>query len=295
MRSAAGSARTVCYPLRRMLTLDAARSDPLYRSGSIVKTRRGRMHAVVRGEGPDVLLLHGVTDNVGTWHDVQAALPHARTHAVDLPGHGLTDIPAQTPDARELAEWVAAYLDAAGVKRAVVVGWSLGGTVTLELAAAHPERVRALVLVGAAAGAFPFPLTLALLKLPMVAELMPALGARDAVRRTLMRDTYARRFRPEADVLDRYFRGWQVHGRARFVRRLMTELQLEPTAGHLPRIDAPAWVVHGEEDRLVPVHVGRELAARLPQSQASILGGVGHAPHIERPASVLDAIGAALG
>ncbi len=277
-----------------MLTLDAARRDPRYRTGSIVETRRGRVHAVVRGEGPDVVLLHGVTDNAGTWHDTQAALQGVRTHAVDLAGHGLTDIPAHTPDARELADWVAAYLDAAQVERAVVVGWSLGGTCALELAAAHPERVPALVLVGAAAGEFPFPLALAPLKLPLVGELMPAIGSSDAMRRSVMQNTFARRFRPRADVLDRYFRGWQVRGRARFVRRLLAELHLETTARHLSRIEAPAWVVHGEQDQLVPVRIGRELAARLPQSQASILSGVGHAPHIERPASVLDAIGAAL-
>lgn len=278
-----------------MLALDAARRDPRYRSGSIVETRCGRVHAVVRGEGPDVLLLHGVTDNAGTWHDVQAALPAVRTHAIDLAGHGLTDIPCRTPDTRELSEWVAAYLDAAEVERAVVVGWSLGGTCTLELAAAHPERVRAMVLVGAAAFDFPFPPALAPLKLPLVAELMPAIGGWDAMRRAVMRNTFARRFRPRRDVLERYFRGWHVQGRARFMRKLLAGLRLEGAARLLPEIEAPGWIVHGEEDKLVPAWVGRELAARLPGAGASMLSGVGHAPHLERPASVLDAIGAALG
>lgn len=278
-----------------MIPLHAARRDPRYRAGSVVETERGEVHAVVRGEGPDVVLLHGVTDNAGTWHDLQAALPGVRTHAVDLAGHGLTDIPASIPDQREMARWVAAYLDAAGVERAVVVGWSLGGTCTLELAAAYPQRVRAIVLVGAAAGAFPFPLALAPLKLPLVAGLMPAIGASEAVRRIALRSTYARRFRPRSEVLDRYFRGWHVEGRARFVRRLLSGLDLETTAELLPRIEAPAWIVHGEEDQLVPARIGRELAERLRRTEASILSGVGHAPHLERPASVLDAIGAALG
>ena len=110
-----------------------------------------------------------------------------------------------------------------------------------------------------------------------------------------MRNTYARRFRPQADVLDRYFRGWQVQGRARFVRRLLSRLDLETTGQLLSRIETPAWIVHGEEDRLVPVGVGRRLASELPRAKASILSGVGHAPHIERPESVLDAIRSALG
>lgn len=277
-----------------MITLHAARRDPRWKSGSLVETRRGTVHAIVRGEGPDVVLLHGVTDNAGTWHDLQGALGGVRSHALDLAGHGLTDFPAATPDSRELAEWVAAYLDAAGVERAVVVGWSLGGTTALELAAAHPERVRALVLVGAAALEFPFPLSLVPLKLPLIPELMPAIGASEAVRRIAMRDTYARRFRPRKDVLDRYFHGWQVRGRARFVRELLSGLHLESTVRLIPHIEAPAWIVHGEEDRLVPASVGRELAERLPRAQAALLAGVGHAPHIEHPASVLDAITAAL-
>jgi pimeloyl-ACP methyl ester carboxylesterase len=278
-----------------MLTLDAARRDQRYRSGSMVETRRGAVHAVVRGQGPDVVLLHGVTDNASTWHDLQAALPHVRTHALDLLGHGLTDIPDGTPDQRELCEWVAAYLDAAEVESAVVVGWSLGGTCTLELAAAHPARVRAMVLVGAAALDFPFPLALTPLKVPPVGELMPAIGSSDPVRRTVMRSTFARRFHPSQDVIERYFRGWHIRGRARFMRRLLSGLHIETTARVLPRIQAPAWIVHGEEDQLVPVGVARELAARLPRTEASFLSGVGHAPHIERPQSVLDAIGAALG
>ncbi len=260
----------------------------------MLETRRGSVHAVVRGEGPDVVLLHGVTDNASTWHGVQAALSGVRSHAVDLAGHGLTDIPSAIPDSRELAEWVAAYLDAAGIERAVVVGWSLGGTCALELAAAHPGRVRAIVLVGAAALEFPFPLALVPLKLPLIPELMPALGASDAVRRFIMRDTYAPRFRPAREVLDRYFRGWEVRGRARFVRDLVRGLHLETTVRLIPHVAAPAWIVHGEEDRLVPATVGRELATRLPGARASMLSGVGHAPHIEHPASVLDAIAAAL-
>jgi len=277
-----------------MLTLADARRNPRYLSGTVVETRLGRVHAVVRGEGPDVVLLHGVTDNAGTWHELQAALPEVRTHALDLLGHGLTDIPDRAPDQRELAEWVAAYLDAAEVESAVVVGWSLGGTCTLELAAAHPERVRRMVLVGAAALDFPFPLALTPLKVPPVAELMPAIGSSDPVRRTVMRSTFARRFHPHQDVIDRYFRGWHIWGRARFMRRLLSTLHIETTERALPRIQAPAWIVHGEEDQLVPIRVARELAARLPRAEGSFLSGVGHAPHIEQPESVLDAIGAAL-
>lgn len=278
-----------------MISLDDARKDPRWETASLVDTRLGRMHAVVRGEGPDVLLIHGVTDNATTWRDIQAELTGVRSHAIDLPGHGLTDIPAEVPAPRDLGEWAQAYLEAAGVERAVVVGWSLGGTTALTLAAAHPGRVRALVLVGAAALDFPRAPGLKLLEFPFVGELMPRIGRANGLRRVAMRDTYARGFRPTDAILDRYFLGWQVEGRARFIRELLRSLELGPVGRVLPEIEAPAWIVHGEEDRLVPVRIGREIGARLRRAEAKILARVGHAPHIERPESVLDAIRAALG
>ena len=260
-----------------------------------MKTALGAVHAVVHGQGPDVVLIHGVTDSVLTWHELRAQLGGVRVHAIDLPGHGLTDLPDALPTPREMARWVSAYLDAAGVQRAVLVGWSLGGGVSVEVAAMDQARVGALVLIGAAAVPLQLPLSLRMLTWPMSGELMPSIGGSPRLCRVSMRDTYGKRFIPSDAMLERYFLAWEVAERAPFIRAFLRSLSFDQTYERLAEIKAPTWVIHGAQDRLVPTHAGRQLAERLPNARFEVLEDVGHSPHLERPESVLAAIRAALG
>jgi haloacetate dehalogenase len=77
--------------------------------GSLVRTRAGEIHARVTGSGPPVLLIHGVTESTETFFELQESLSHVATiHAIDLPGHGYSDIPLSALTLDEMAEWVAA-------------------------------------------------------------------------------------------------------------------------------------------------------------------------------------------
>lgn len=279
----------------RLVDLAQARHESAREVGELVDTPAGIIHAVVRGAGSDVVLLHGVTDNAHTWHGVQEALlVGARTHAVDLPGHGLSDIPAGPLDALEMATRVVGYMDRKGIGRAVVVGWSLGGAVALALAARHADRVKSLVLESPAVLAFPFPVALWPLKVAGVAELMFRIGAMPGPRRFFMSSTFAPGFEPPEEVVERYYRDWQIKGRASYVRALLRAYESTALSPLIRGIATPAWVVHGDADRIVPARVGRELAGLLPKADLRALAGAGHAPHIEAPEAVLSAIHDAL-
>jgi pimeloyl-ACP methyl ester carboxylesterase len=285
----------VTRPARR-IELAQARKDPGREIGEFVTTATGTVHAIVRGQGADVVLIHGVTDNAHTWHDVQNALGgSARTHALDLPGHGFSDIPPAPLTAREMATWVLSYLDAARIERAVVVGWSLGGAVAAAFAADYASRVSGLVLEAPALLEFSFPVALWPLRLTGIGEIMHLIAARHSARRFFMASTFARGFSPSDEAVERYWRGWQVAERPRYIRALLREFDSNATTPLLGEIRAPAWLVHGDEDQLIPRRVADELETRLPGVRFSRLTKVGHAPHIERPDVVLDAIRAALG
>jgi len=272
-----------------------ARKDAAREVGEFVTTVVGTIHAVVRGSGPDVVLIHGVTDNAHTWHDLQASLAGiARTHALDLPGHGLSDIPEAPLTARQMAECVLAYLDAARVERAVVLGWSLGGAVAASLSGSHGSRVSAVVLEAPAVLDFSFPIALMPLKVFGIGEVMHLIAANRVMRRFFMSSTFARGFAAPENVVERYWRGWQVTGRSRYIRALLREFKSTETTPLLGAIRAPTWVVHGDEDQLVPIRVADELEAIVPGSKVSKLNKVGHAPHVERPDVVLDTIREAL-
>jgi pimeloyl-ACP methyl ester carboxylesterase len=193
-----------------------------------------------------------------------------------------------------MAEWVLAYLDAARVERAVVVGWSLGGAVVASLSGHHPSRVSGLVLEAPAMLEFSFPIALMPLKLAGIGETMHLIAANRLLRRFVMASTFARGFAAAEDTLERYWRGWRVKGRGRYVRELLRTYESTETTPLLRDLRAPTWVVHGDDDQLVPIRVADEIGALIPGSHVSKLTKVGHAPHVEAPEAVLDVIRAAL-
>ena len=101
--------------------------------------------------GPAVLLVHGAGMDHTVWQLPARWLAwHGHSVlAVDLPGHGRSEGPV-LGSVPELAQWLGRAMDAAGVERAAVVGHSMGGAIALEAAAALPERVTRLALLGTA-------------------------------------------------------------------------------------------------------------------------------------------------
>jgi pimeloyl-ACP methyl ester carboxylesterase len=100
------------------------------------------------GEGPDLLLLHGLSSNSRIW-DLTAPLLTStyRVIALDLRGHGLSDVTEDGYDFPSVTADVALFLDNFGLARVAVAGHSWGATVALALAADHPDRVSGVALV----------------------------------------------------------------------------------------------------------------------------------------------------
>lgn len=263
-----------------MLSLDDARRTPGDRQ--LIETRAGRLAVIVRGSGPDLVLIHGITDNADTWRAVQARLAsRARVHAVDLPGHGLSDIPARPLTVAKQANAVVAYLEAAGITRCVVSGNSLGGGVTLGVAYQAPERVTAAVPLCALGTPFPVPFSLGTLRYRPFAECMPLIGRSVRLGRLFMRDVFHPGFRPSDEIVRDYYRQWPIRGRAPYLRNLLRAIDVAEPMPWLASIRLPVHVVHGEVDRIIPVRVGREIAAALPNATLTILPGIGHEPQHE--------------
>jgi pimeloyl-ACP methyl ester carboxylesterase len=144
------------------------------------------------GEGPPLLLLHGLGDNALDWRWVIPALAHnCRVYAPDLPGSGGSAKPDTDYSPAFFTRFIAAFLDTLGVERAVVVGNSLGGLIGLRLAMAEPDRVVALGLVSSAGLGREVSYALRSLALPGYGKLAVAWGKRrpGAAQRALGRAT----------------------------------------------------------------------------------------------------------
>jgi pimeloyl-ACP methyl ester carboxylesterase len=131
-----------------------------------VRAGRHLLSSLVFGQGPDVVLLHGLGATKLSYLPLLPAL--AREHRVivpDLPGHGESTKPRVAYTPALFAGVVKGLFDELGVARAVVVGNSMGGRIALEVAAEFPDRVRGLVLLDPAAAGVRFPFYTRLLRM----------------------------------------------------------------------------------------------------------------------------------
>lgn len=186
-------------------------------------------------------------------------------YAPDLPGHGRSEDPEKTLTVPELAESLRAWMDEVGIGRAAFLGNSLGCQILAELAARHPERVDRLILicptVDATARSF----------LPHLPRLL----------RTAL-------FEPVSLLLV-----IAVDYSRAGLRRLLQELDVmfgDRIEDKLARIAAPALVVHGERDALVPSRWAEEVDQRLGSRGVRVIRRGGHAPNYSAPDELMRAI-----
>lgn len=121
-------------------------------------TREGRLHAHVVGQGPAVILMHGLhpANDWRVWeHNLQTiAEAGCRAYALDLIGYGASDHPPDRPEAPRQAQAILDLMRQEELEQAILGGVSWGGAIALILALTAPERVAGLILVDAAAGRF---------------------------------------------------------------------------------------------------------------------------------------------
>jgi pimeloyl-ACP methyl ester carboxylesterase len=241
-----------------------------------------RLRVLDVGQGPPVLLLHGLSASLDIWaHVVDALATSHRVVAPDLPGHG----ESAKPDAPYTIDFYAGVVRTLarelGVERAIVAGSSLGGKIALELGCWYPGFVRALVLAAPAAeyarGLRPFGRAIQVLSRPAV--------MRAALERALEQTFYDRA--QIGHVTRRKILGARLAAPdfADFARAVARSVGgvLAAEAQPLGRVTQPALVVWGREDRIVPVHRSAALARAIPHARLRIVERCGHIAMLEQP------------
>jgi naphthoate synthase len=251
------------------------------------------LYVEVGGDGPPALLLHGFTGSVRTLDAVARGLRAAghRTIAVDALGHGRSDAPdgVAAYTLERAVDDLARVLDAVGAPRAALLGYSLGGRTALGFAAAHGERVTALVLVGASPG-IADPETRATrrrddeaLAATILRDGVPAFVARWMAQPLFVSQA---RLGPAALAEAREQRlANRAHGLALSLRGLGTGAQ-PPLHEALGRLELPMLLVVGEEDAKFRA-IAAEMAALAPRARIAVVARAGHAAHLESPEEFL--------
>lgn len=229
---------------------------------------------------PAILFLHGSGGTHRIWlPQVRHFAPAYRAVALDLPGHGASEGDGADSIA-EYREWVEAFMDAAGMEQAFLVGHSMGGAIALAFALGRPARVNGLGLIGTGARLRVHPDILESLRgdperaagllsewayAPASGSELPAQGKQELLRGSVM-------------VLEKDLRACDAFD-------LMKDVD---------RIRVPAVVVCGAEDRLTPVKYAQYLHDRISGALLAVIPGAGHMVMLEKPDEVNRALAACL-
>jgi class 3 adenylate cyclase len=234
----------------------------------------------VTGDGPfDLVLVPGFTSHLEfDWEEPRHAAflerlaSFSRLIRLDKRGTGLSDRHGGIADLETRMDDVRAVMDAVGTERAALFGYHEGGPMSILFAATYPERTRALALHD----------TFAAAPVHDLDEKQRAALIDDVIRRWGSGDGILR-FAPDADDVMKAWWGARerVAGSPGAIRNLITSVAMTDVYDALPLVQAPTLVVHRTDDPMLPVQVGRELAAEIPGARFVELAGSTTLPWID--------------
>jgi len=257
------------------------------------------LYAEETGDGPPLLLLHGLGESTFTWRKVVSGL--AETHrviALDLKGFGRSDKPLdQTYSADDQAALVAAFMEKRGLTGVVLVGHSFGGTVALRTALVpgvrEAGRVRRLVIISAPALPGSVASHLDLVDIPAVPEALAAALPPEVMARLLLREARGGASNiPEEDIKGYAAPYYEVAAKHAFLvtaRSIVSETGDE-IARRYRTISEPSLIVWCRKDPIVPLRAGKRLTRTLPNARLTILESCHHLPQDERPDALIELI-----
>ena len=235
---------------------------------------------------PTVVLIHGSGSDHSAWalHSRYFAHHGFSVLVPDLPGHGRSAGPALR-SIGEMADWIAALLEAARATKAHLVGHSMGSLIALETAARHPAKVSALGLIGTSAAMTVGP------------DLLKAAETNDQAAIDMVSIWGLGQ---QAELGGSLAPGLWMHGGA---QRLLEQCRdgvlfndlaacnaYQNAVAAAATVKVPVTLVLGERDMMTPARAGKKLAAAIPHAHTVVLAGAGHMLMAERPDQLLAAL-----
>jgi pimeloyl-ACP methyl ester carboxylesterase len=236
------------------------------------------------GSGETVLMLHGSGPGVSAlanWqHNIPTLAQRFHVLAPDIVGFGTTERPEDIVySLRTWTDHIWAFMNAHGIEKARVIGNSLGGRIALQMATDRPDRIAKMVLMGTpAVGMTPTEGLAALRAYEPSHEAMRALLRNYfAVDPAMITDDLVK-IRYEASIADGAYEAY----RAMFLDPRHAGSDLGITENEVRAIATPALLIHGREDKVVPLQVSLTMVGLLPNADLHVFSACGHWTQIER-------------
>jgi pimeloyl-ACP methyl ester carboxylesterase len=255
----------------------------------------GPLNVIELGDGPPLVFVHGLSGSWPNWlEQLPAFAPSHRVIALDLPGFGRSPMPTERITISNYARTLDSLLDILGIDSATLVGNSMGGFVSAELAINFPQRVERLVLVSAAGlSTYAHPgVTRALPTLKLIEHALAAyagwiaaksetVALRPGLRNATLGLVTAHPSRLPAALVAEQIRG---AGKPGFVQALQANIDYD-FSDRLGEIACPTLIVWGDHDRVITVRDAERFAELIPGSRKVVFADTGHMAMLERPAA----------
>ncbi len=248
-----------------------------------------KVYYTVEGSGSAVILIHGNGLSGGQWKlNIGPLAKYYKVYAPDLPGFGLSDKPDMEYGVDYYVGFLGRFMDSIGVQKATLVGNSMGGAVAAKFAARCPERVAGVVLSDPTGFV---PDSLSRNKELYNAFLGLMIRSRRLYCRPMLYNSANMRLLDDTKLVTD-----SKESRDAFVKNCRSILQYDGSySGTLMAISAPALIIWGEDDLLLPAEDAEKYKGLIAGSKVKVIERCGHMPNLERHdefnAAVLDFLG----
>lgn len=233
----------------------------------------------IEGDGPWLVLVHGVSNRLETWDGVVRCLGgRFRTLRYDMRGHGQSAKPPGPYHVDDFVGDLLALMEVVGIERTHLAGFSLGGLVAQGFALSHPERLDRLVLLSTVAGRTEEESKRVLERLAVVEQGVPGSHFRKSLSRWFT-DEFQKANPELIEKLETWNRENDPQGYAAAYRVLATT----DFADRLRQITVPTLVATGEDDQGSNPRMARLIHDSIPVSELRILPGLRHSILVEAP------------
>jgi len=286
--------RTPTPTVSPSMTTELIGMAPLARGKRKIRTFAGDIAYLRQGQGPPLLLIHGIPSSSYLWRDVIDPLSATfDVLAPDLLGYGDSDkrmdvdlsIAAQ-------ARYLVAFMESIGVHQAAVAGHDIGGGVAQLMAVDEPQRVARLILIDSIVDNNWPVADIARLKEPAWDQIMVNIDLRKGLRKGLEAGMVT-----EGSVTDELVDEWtrpfqDIGGRRAYLRaaRSLNNRDLTTRSKHIEEIETPTLILWGANDKFLEPRWAETLKHKLRDATVEIVDPGGHFLPLDRPDAVIEAI-----
>jgi 3-oxoadipate enol-lactonase len=238
----------------------------------------------VNGDGPAVVLIHGLGLNRNMWQwQLPSLTPHFRVLRYDLLGHGESDKPVGPYAMTDMVEQLSVLMNEVGIERAAIVGFSLGGLIAQAFALAHADKISALAILNSAHARSAADRQSIMERVQQVRESGPEATVDAALARWFSEDFAA----ANPEILDQVRRWVSANDRQAYPQayKLLADADIG-LENAIADIRCPTLVFTGEEDFGNSPQMAKQMAQKIAQSELHILPGLRHMALAEDPAAV---------